>query len=321
MSQIWTKQRCADEAAKYTSTVEFARGSRPAYHATIRYGWFDDICQHMSRARTPSRLISKELCAKEARKYAGRVAFQKGAKRFYIAARRRGWLDEICSHMDYLRNPSNEITLERCAAEARKYETRTDFAKGSAGFYIKARRMGWLNEICEHMEVVYQTWTKKMSSDEAAKCVSRSEFFRKSPKAYKAALTNGWLDDICTHMVFLRSPEGYWTKERCGEVARQFRVRKDFQTREKGCYLYALRRGWLDEVCCHMERQGSLFERYIYLIISREARRAYVGLTFNKEVRINRHRLSGRSVVKSLLSGPHKIVWSRLMARDDAAGR
>ena len=89
MSQIWTKQRCAAEALKYSSSVDFARGNRPAYRATVRYGWFDDICSHMMRARTPSRLITKELCAKEALKHSSRGAFQKDSKKFYIAARRR----------------------------------------------------------------------------------------------------------------------------------------------------------------------------------------------------------------------------------------
>ena len=78
--------------------VDFARGNRPAYRATIRYGWFDEICSHMMRARTPSRLITKELCAKEALKHSSRGAFQKDSKKFYIAARRHGWLDGLLPH-------------------------------------------------------------------------------------------------------------------------------------------------------------------------------------------------------------------------------
>jgi predicted GIY-YIG superfamily endonuclease len=317
--QIWTKQLCAIEAAKYTSTVEFARGNRPAYRATIRYGWFDEICSHMTRARTPSRMITKEVCANEALKHASRVAFQKDGKRLYIAARRRGWLDEISSHMDYLRNPSNELTFERCAEEAQKYSSRTEFARGSTGYYIKARRMGWLAEICGHMEYLSQPWTRAMCTTAAATNASRGDFFHKNPKAYKAALTNGWLEDVCAHMTFLRKPDGYWTKERCAEVASQYSVRKQFQVSEKGCYLYALRRGWLTEICSHMERQGSKFDRYIYIIFSRETRRAYVGLTYKKQVRMANHAKRGRSVVRALLDSPHKIVWSPLMNKDDAA--
>ena len=319
MSQIWTKQRCAAEALKYSSSVDFARGNRPAYRATIRYGWFDEICTHMMRARTPSRLITKELCAKEALKHSSRGAFQKDSKKFYIAARRRGWLDEICSHMEYLRNPSGDLTFERCAEEARKYGSRTEFARGSTGYYIKARRMGWLAKICGQMEYLSQPWTKEICATEAAKYDTRAAFYRENPKGYAAAVRNGWLDEVSAHMNFLRKPDGYWTKERCVEVAAQYSVRTQFQVSDKACYLYALRRGWLTEICSHMERQGSRLERFIYIIISREARRAYVGLTFNKVKRIDQHERRGRPVVRLLLAGRHRIVWSSLMGRDDAA--
>jgi predicted GIY-YIG superfamily endonuclease len=158
-----------------------------------------------------------------------------------------------------------------------------------------------------------------MCAEEAAKYATRAAFSRANSKAYNAASRNGWLDEITVHMKFLRKPDGYWTKERCAEVARQYSVRTEFQVNEKGCYVYAFRRGWIEEICSHMERQGSRIERYIYIIISREARRAYVGLTFNKEARLNQHKLRGRPAVQSLLSGRHKVVWSRLMGRDDAA--
>ena len=319
MGQTWTKRRCAEEAAKYTTSSEFVRGSRGAYRASLRNGWLDEIGAHLKRERTPSRLITKELCAEEALKYSSRVEFQKQGKKFYIAARRRGWLDAICSHMEYRRNPSNELTFERCAQEAQRYGTRTEFARNSTGYYIKARRMGWLDKICAHMEIIQQTWTKEMCAAEAAKFSTRSAFVYGSRKAYKAAHQNGWLDELCTHMHFLRKPGGYWTKERCAEVARGYSVRKEFEQQDKGCYIYALRRGWLDEICSHMERQGSRIDRYIYIIFSREQRRAYVGLTFNKEDRLRQHKLRGRAAVKSLLAGRHKIVWSRLMGREDTA--
>jgi hypothetical protein len=102
--------------------------------------------------------------------------------------------------MQYRRNPSQHLTLGRCAEEARKYRTRTEFAHNSTGFYIKARRKGWLDEICGHMEDVYQTWTKDACAAEAAKYANRSDFFRKNPRAYSAALNNGWLDDVTTKL-------------------------------------------------------------------------------------------------------------------------
>jgi len=42
-------------------------------------------------------------------------------------------------------------TKERCYKEALKYKTRTNFRKSSSSAYIRARKEGWLDEICEHM--------------------------------------------------------------------------------------------------------------------------------------------------------------------------
>lgn len=41
---------------------------------------------------------------------------------------------------------------ENCAAEARKYTTRWAFYEGSRGAYYAAKRNGWLDDICGHME-------------------------------------------------------------------------------------------------------------------------------------------------------------------------
>jgi hypothetical protein len=59
MIQIWTKQRCAEEAAKYIALREFARGSRGAYRASLSNGWLDEIGVHLKWDRTPTRLITK----------------------------------------------------------------------------------------------------------------------------------------------------------------------------------------------------------------------------------------------------------------------
>ena len=70
--QIWTKQRCAEEAAKCATRSEFYRGCRGAYRASIANGWLDEMCAHMTGDRTPSRMIAKGVCAEEALKYSSR---------------------------------------------------------------------------------------------------------------------------------------------------------------------------------------------------------------------------------------------------------
>ena len=42
--------------------------------------------------------------------------------------------------------------IERCREAAAKYKNRTDFFQGQAGAFMAAKRLGFLDEICAHME-------------------------------------------------------------------------------------------------------------------------------------------------------------------------
>lgn len=45
----WTKERCAEEALKYSSRNELAKKSSATYNFSIRRGWLDEICVHMPK--------------------------------------------------------------------------------------------------------------------------------------------------------------------------------------------------------------------------------------------------------------------------------
>ena len=93
-------------------------------------------------------------------------------------------------------------TKEHCAEEAKKYQNRSSFCKGSNGAYTAALKHSWLDEICSHMEVRWQKkWdTKAKCAKEAKKYKNRTDFQRYSPGAWNAANKHNWLDEICSHM-------------------------------------------------------------------------------------------------------------------------
>ena len=47
----WTKERCRQEALKYTSRSQFCLYSQSAYGSSLRNNWHDDVCSHMPPAR------------------------------------------------------------------------------------------------------------------------------------------------------------------------------------------------------------------------------------------------------------------------------
>jgi predicted GIY-YIG superfamily endonuclease len=49
-----------------------------------------------------------------------------------------------------------------------------------------------------------------------------------------------------------RKPNGYWTKEKCQEVALLCNRKCDFEKKYKSAYTKSLNNGWIDEICYHM---------------------------------------------------------------------
>ena len=95
-------------------------------------------------------LLTLEKLVEVAAKFTTRGDFRKGASGAYQAARKRGLLDQICSHMAPSKTGKKwnkaSITLE-----ASKYSYRSDFENGSSGAYDAALRNSWLDEVCCHM--------------------------------------------------------------------------------------------------------------------------------------------------------------------------
>ena len=97
-----------------------------------------------------SKIRTFELLQADAAQYGSRNAFNKGSRQAYKAAWKMGILDEICRHMTRPQ-PVRKWTLEALKIEALRYQTRTEFSKGSSGAYNAAWKNGWLDIVCSHM--------------------------------------------------------------------------------------------------------------------------------------------------------------------------
>lgn len=95
---IWSKEKCQEEALKYKSRHEYFKNSCSSYQASKRYGWFDEICQHMKLMKKRNYWC-EETCKSDALKYITRSEYQKESPRSYFVARKLNILDDICQHM------------------------------------------------------------------------------------------------------------------------------------------------------------------------------------------------------------------------------
>ena len=96
---IWTYESVKEEALKYKSRVEFIKNASGAHDYAYTRNIMDDVCSHMEYIQKPAGYWTKEKCQKIALKYNKRSTFKNEGTNAYKAAIRKGWLDDICSHM------------------------------------------------------------------------------------------------------------------------------------------------------------------------------------------------------------------------------
>ena len=159
----WSYEKCQEEALKYDSKIDFIKNSRGAYLYALKNKILNNICSHMV---DPRIIWTKDKCREEALKYKSRKEFEKNSPA-YQAAKRNGWLDDVCEHMKPVLKSDNYWTKEKCAEEALKYKYRSEFAKNSPMAYVKSGRMGWKDEICSHM---------KTNGNKYKRCIYAIEF-------------------------------------------------------------------------------------------------------------------------------------------------
>ena len=87
-----------------------------------------------------------------------------------------------------------------------------------------------------------------------------------------------------------------YTKEECMEVAKKYTTRTEFSELAPQYYFRACAKHWIKEICKHMERQGNLERRKIY-VFEFSDNYAYVGLAMNPERREKQHLSTNTSSV------------------------
>jgi hypothetical protein len=189
--------------------------------------------------------------------------FRKKFKNAYDAALKRGWLTEICHHLEKVNTfPKGYWTKEKCYEEALKYDNISIFQKNSPSAYGAALRNSWIKEICSHMIQKYKPknyWTKEKCYELAQTCTTNEEFKNKSISAYEKTIRCGWKKDVCSHFIIIRKPNGYWNiKEHCLEAALKCNIRTEFDEKYKIAYEIASKNCWLDEICSHMIKTTNL---------------------------------------------------------------
>lgn len=190
----WNRASCYAEAQKYKSRGEFGDKCPGAYNAARKNGW---LGEYVWLDTLWQKKWNRETCFTEASKYNSIIEFVRGSAGAYNVARENGWLEDYT----WFKRPeayNKKWTRQKCAEEAKKYNTRGEFQKNSSSAYNVASRNGWLDDYTwleKRESKPYGYWTREKCFDEALNYRSRKEFQESAPTAYGVARVSGWLDD------------------------------------------------------------------------------------------------------------------------------
>jgi hypothetical protein len=194
-------------------------------------------------------------CASEARKFKSRTEWAKGSSTSYSIAAQNGWLNHCCAHMAQKIKPNGFWTKEKCKAEARKFECRSDWAKKSGTSYNVALSKKWLDECCTHMHQKRKPmgyWTLERCEEEAKRHSCSTDWQKANAASYAIAIERGWYSQCSAHFKPRKLKNGSWTKEKCAKEAMKYKTRTALSKGSTGAYHAALEHGWLDDICSHM---------------------------------------------------------------------
>ena len=252
----WTKEKCIEHAKKYETKTEWGVNSNRSFKAAKNNGWYEECTKHMKVFFISVDSWTNESCLSEAKKYNNKTQWVKGSHSSFKSAKKNGWIDECTKHMEGV-SPKDYWTKERCREYAIQYNMKERWKKGHNISYSHARRYGWVKELCVHMVEGCKKpnyWTKERCHIEALKFKVKEAWKKGQQGSYQAARRNGWVDDLCTHMEQPQKPNGYWTKERCLEHAKQFKTINEWTNANSSPAINARRYGWIDECTKHMIR-------------------------------------------------------------------
>lgn len=268
------------------------------------------------RTRKPKGYWNYQHCYEEAKKYSLKSEFYKQSGTAYKVALRNGWLNDY-SWLLEIQKPSGYWNYKNCYDEAKKYNSRWEFAKKSQTAYNCARSKKWLDNYTwlDSKATLRGFWNYERSYEEAKKYRSKSEFNKKASYVYKLALKKGWLKDYTWFEEKFK-----WTYEACLKVAKHFKTKSDFKQNQPKAYNAAIRHGWISHFDWMLKtRVNVLLELVdcVYLYHFEEYNAVYIGRTINKSRRDREHIFNKDDDTVAKFASKHKCPVPKMIILED----
>jgi len=305
----WTYDQCKEEIKKYKYLNDIQGTSLMG--GMIRNGWYNELTVNLIREVHPP--YTKEEVIETGLKYKTRTSFMRGSPGQYAAAKRLGVMSEATSHMGTSLN-NKQYTKQEILDSASKYTNQRDWLNSEPSIFRCAQGYNKLKsseedkaffrECISHMQYIFKPngyWTYEKAKEVALKYNTIKEF-RENPEdasVYNIIQKYDWRE-LLEHMEFGRKPNGYWTYEKCKEIALKYKSRSELSKSKNDCTAYGIIKtnGW-DELLNHMKRKMTLKKRHIYAYEFPQSKVAYIGLTCQVKIRHAQHMGVSKNIKKS----------------------
>lgn len=246
--RYWTQERCFEEAKKYSSKKEFAQNSS-AYSVACRNNWIADydwlIDKRLDIIKDRIDCVYSYYFKETNTIYIGRTIAKKDRDYQHIFMTEK---DSVAKYAKELGCAVPPMVIIEDYLTLKEGVEKEDFWKN----YYEEMGFNILNKAPTGVgrgsigAIGFGKWTKKACFEEAQKYNSKSTFKSGNGSAYSAASKRGWLKDY-TWFEELKTPESFWTYERCYEIAKQCKTKKEFYRGHERAYRVATKKGWLND--------------------------------------------------------------------------
>ena len=246
------KEKAFEESKKYSSRIDFYKGSHGAYTVAKNNGWLNEMTwlNRKNVYKDPVDTIYKYHFVNENAVYIGRTIYPELRDKQH-RTREKDTVNKFSKDnntdipkMDIL---EDGLTVLQ-GAEREIYWAK--YYKNKGFILINKQPCGSLGLMCNGK------WSKRKCFEEARKYKSKSEFRKNSSYACSLSVKNGWINEMPWLHCIKQLPNGYWKdKENFLKEAKKYNSKKELEKGNLAAYAAGHKYGYLDEVEWKNERK------------------------------------------------------------------
>jgi predicted GIY-YIG superfamily endonuclease len=236
----WNYANCKKEANKYNYKTDFIKNSKSAYNSAIRNGWLNEICYHMNKIGNRFFRCIYVWEFEDNSAYVGLT--------YNIIKRTIEHKTEkdspVYKKLKYSKGFCTQLTDYIPLKDAIKSEI----------FFIEKYKKNW-NVLNKNkggsLGSSYFECTVEDCIKYALSCRTKAEFQKKYKKYYNYSVAVDIYNTLFDHLNYSKNNSGYWSKEKCHEVALKCKNNKEFEIKYSSAYVIARKKKWFNEITTH----------------------------------------------------------------------